>query len=700
MPRRLALLASTALIAAAQPAWAPAWAQDDTTALPELVVEAQRAAAAREQISPRLGATVTTIDRDQIQALPTGPGASFTELLYQVPGAVRDSFGELHLRGEHRGLQYRLNGITLPEGIQGFGSFLDARAVRDVSVLRGALPAQFGYRTGGVIDVNLRSGAMEPGGQVGVYGGSRGLFTTSMDYGLTAGGYDLFASGTFLRTDQGIEPPTASRSPLHNGSEQARGLVSLSRALDDNTRLSFIAGLSRNAFQIPNIAGRSPDFAAYGLASYDSRNLRASQLETNGFGVLALQHSQGQLDGQIALFTRYSRTHYRPDQIGDLMYTGVASNVTRESMAGGLQGDGAWRLHPDHTLRVGFSVMADRTRASNRSTVLPLDSDGEAIDSPFAITDRSSRLGWLYGAYIQDEWRLTDRLTLNAGLRFDYLDSYSRTGQVSPRINLVWQALENTRITLGYARYFTPPAQELITPGGLALFADTTGAPQNYVSGTVRPERSHYFNLGIDQRLNENLSVGFGAYYKNVRDLLDLGQFGNALVYTPFNYDRAQVYGVEFTANWRSRFFDAFANLALARAMARGIRSGQFNFEADELAYIENKYVRVDHDQLVTASAGVVARPWEGGRVAATMLAGTGLRRGFANTERMAPYATVNFSVAHEFRGPDGGRWTVRGDILNLFDARAQLRDGSGIGVGAPQFLPRRGFYAGLSRAF
>lgn len=695
MPRRLALLASTALIAAA-----PAWAQDDTTALPELVVEAQRAAAAREQISPRLGATVTTIDRDQIQALPTGPGASFTELLYQVPGAVRDSFGELHLRGEHRGLQYRLNGITLPEGIQGFGSFLDARAVRDVSVLRGALPAQFGYRTGGVIDVNLRSGAMEPGGQVGVYGGSRGLLTTSMDYGLTAGGYDLFASGTFLRTDQGIEPPTASRSPLHNGSEQARGLVSLSRALDDNTRLSFIAGLSRNAFQIPNIAGRSPDFAAYGLTGYDSRNLRASQLETNGFGVLALQHSQGQIDGQIALFTRYSRTHYRPDQIGDLMYTGVASNVTRESMAGGLQGDGAWRLHPDHTLRVGFSVMADRTRASNRSTVLPLDSDGEAIDSPFSITDRGSRLGWLYGAYIQDEWRLTDRLTLNAGLRFDYLDSYSRTGQVSPRINLVWQALENTRVTLGYARYFTPPAQELITPGGLALFANTTGAPQNYVSGTVRPERSHYFNLGIDQRLNENLSVGFGAYYKNVRDLLDLGQFGNALVYTPFNYDRAQVYGVEFTANWRSRFFDAFANLALARAMARGIRSGQFNFEADELAYIENKYVRVDHDQLVTASAGVVARPWEGGRVAATMLAGTGLRRGFANTERMDPYATVNVSVAHEFRGPDGGRWTVRGDILNLFDARAQLRDGSGIGVGAPQFLPRRGFYAGLSRAF
>jgi hypothetical protein len=110
--------------------------------------------------------------------------------------------------------------------------------------------------------------------------------------------------------------------------------------------------------------------------------------------------------------------------------------------------------------------------------------------------------------------------------------------------------------------------------------------------------------------------------------------------------------------------------------------------------------VRTDHDQLITASAGAVVRPWDGGRASATMLFGNGLRRGFANTEKQDPYVTFNLGLAQDFRLPDGGLWTARVDVLNLTDQRVQLRDGSGIGVGAPQFVARRGVFAGLSRAF
>ena len=42
----------------------------------------------------------------------------------------------------------------------------------------------------------------------------------------------------------------------------------------------------------------------------------------------------------------------------------------------------------------------------------------------------------------------------------------------------------------------------------------------------------------------------------------------------------------------------------------------------------------------------------------------------------------------------------VRFDILNLFDASYQLRDGSGVGVGAPQFGLRRSFLVGLTQKF
>lgn len=144
----------------------------------------------------------------------------------------------------------------------------------------------------------------------------------------------------------------------------------------------------------------------------------------------------------------------------------------------------------------------------------------------------------------------------------------------------------------------------------------------------------------------------------------------------------------------------AYANLAISRSTGRDIRSAQFTFEAEELAYIGNKWVRTDHDQLFTGSAGAVVKAWEGGRVSTNMLYGSGLRRGFANTGKLSPYATVNFGVQQDFTGPDKGLWTARLDVLNIFDTAYQLRDGSGIGVGAPQYGTRRGIFGGLSRAF
>jgi outer membrane receptor protein involved in Fe transport len=277
---------------------------------------------------------------------------------------------------------------------------------------------------------------------------------------------------------------------------------------------------------------------------------------------------------------------------------------------------------------------------------------------------------------------------------------YVTAGQVSPRVNLVWRPTGTTTLHAGYARTFTPPQFELVQNSTIAQFADTTGASPGTQNDPVRPERAHRFDAGVSQRLGGNLTVGVDAYYKDVRDLLDFGQFGNALIFTPFNYRRGKVYGVEFSGNWRSERWLVYGNLAVSRSAARDINSAQFTFDADELAYINNKYVRTDHDQLFTGSAGAVWKGWTDGRLAASMLYGNGLRRGFANSEKLASYATFNFGVAQDFRLQDGGTWTARLDLINAFDTSYQLRDGSGIGVGAPQFGLRRTVLAGLSRAF
>ncbi|MBL6456519.1 TonB-dependent receptor [Belnapia sp. T6] len=679
----------------------PALAQDATEAvLPELVVQAQRAAAARQDILARFGAREVTVDRQTIEALPGGADQPLNQVLLQTPGVVQDSFGDIHIRGEHRNLQYRLNGVQLPEGLSGFGQVFDARALRSVSVLTGALPAQFGFRTNAVIDLETRTGALDPGGSIGVYGGARGTLQPSANWAGLVGGWDVFTTGSFLRSNQGIENPTSSWQAINGQTQQLRGLAYAARQLDDTTRLSLIAGTSLNRFRIPTSRGQEPEFAAYGVSDLDSAGLRARQWERNWYGTAALQKSWGDIDLQVAPFIRYSSIHYVPSAVGELVFNGTASDVFRSSLAMGVQTDAAWRVAADHTIRAGFQFTGQRTGFRADTTVLPLDASGAAIDDPTTLRDRFGRTGWLYGGYLQDEWRITDRVTLNLGARWDQMVEGVAAGQLSPRVNLVWRATEATTLHAGYARTFTPPQFELVPGTTVERFLGTTGAPATLTNDPVRPERAHRFDIGVSHRVTQRLTLGVDAYYKDVEDLLDYGQFGNALIFTPFNYRRGRIYGVEFSGNWRGEHWLVYGNLALSRSMGKDIRSAQFTFDPEELAYIQGKYVRTDHDQLVTGSAGAVWRGWEGGRLSGSMLYGNGLRRGFANSEKLAPYATFNLGLQQDFTGPDRGRWTARLDLINVFDTSYQLRDGSGIGVGAPQFGTRRGVFAGLSRAF
>ena len=679
----------------------PAAAQDGAEAtLPELVVQAQRAAAARQGILARFGAREVTIDRRTIEGLPGGGNQPLNALIAQTPGVVQDSYGDIHVRGEHRNLQYRLNGVVLPEGLSGFGQVFDARALRSVSVLTGALPAQFGFRTNAVIDLETRSGALDPGGSIGMYGGARGTLQPSASWAGIAGGWDIFATGSLLQTDQGIENPARTRTALNGQSSQTRGLAYAARQLDETTRLSVIAGTSLNRFRIPVTPGQETGFTAFGDNAFDSRDLRARQWERNWYGVAAVQKTLGDVELQVAGFARSSSIHYVPDTVGETRFNGVASDVYRGSMTVGGQADASWRASANHTLRFGLQASREASRFRSQTTVLPLDANGDPQDDPFGLNDRTSRVGWLYGVYLQDEWRISDAVTLNLGLRADQMVQYTVNGQLSPRANLVWKPTETTTLHAGYARTFTPPQQELVQGQTLERFQNTTNAPESLRNDVVRPERAHRFDVGISQRIGPNLTLGVDAYYKDVRDLLDFGQFGSALIFTPFNYREGKVYGVEFSGNWRDERWLFYGNLAISRSTARDIRSAQFTFEADELAYIANKWIRTDHDQLFTGSAGAVLNAWEGGRVSVSSLYGSGLRRGFANTEKLSPYATVNLGVQQDFTGPDKGIWTARLDVLNVFDTAYQLRDGSGIGVGAPQYGTRRGVFGGLSRAF
>jgi len=654
---------------------------------------------ARDRLSPRFGASSYDMNRAAIETLPQGVDTSITKVLLQAPGVSQDSAvaGDIHVRNEHANVQYRINGITLPDGLSGFGHVLDTNFIGSLAVITGALPAQFGLRTAGIVDIQTESGnSLIPGGSIGIYGGSRETLSPTFDYANRFGNTEYFIAGRGFTSSLGIENPTPAPNAIHDRTYQGDLFSYTSTLLDDTTRVATIFGTTSNWYQIPNNPGQSflPGITSvFGVSSFDSANLNERQTEQNTFGVVALQKSVNGFDMQLASFMRYSTLHFIPDTVGDILFNGQATDVYRRSFASGLQADSAYRLTDAHTLRAGVTVSGESTMVSNVSTVLPTS----GVDAPFTITDENSKLGWIAGLYLQDEWRVTDELTINAGLRFDQMWQYVTANQLSPRINAVYKPFEGTTFHAGYARYFTPPQQALAGPVNAAAFVPTFVPPASTQQDPVLPERSHYFDAGVVHKLMPGLQVGLDAYYKIARDLLDDGTFGPGLVLDAFNYEKGENIGIELSTTYTSGDFKAYGNFAWARQIATNIVSNQYLFGADELAYIASHYVYTDHAQTWTGSAGA-SYLWKGTRFSADLIYGSGLRSGDYNTDHVPAYAQVNVGASREFTLPDVGQFTARIAIVNLFDTVYLIRDGSGIGVFAPQYGPRRGYYLALSK--
>jgi outer membrane receptor protein involved in Fe transport len=674
---------------------------DEVKKLEEVKVVGKRLDESRNSLSPDTGSTIYRFDRLEIETLPQGDSTPLNQVILQAPGVVQDSFGQLHVRGDHANVQYRIDGVFIPESISGFGQAFDARFADRINILTGALPAQYGYRTAGIVDIHTQAAGTGDGGSMGIYGGSHSDAEANAQLHGTNGAFSYYLTGSFVRNDLGIENPTAEREAIHDATRQSKGFAQLSYLLDNDSRVSFLYGSADNKFEIPNVPGQDPSFALAGHPPVPSDQLDARQNEKNIFQVLSFQQSVGvNLDYQLSLFHRYSDVAYHPDAAGDLQYNGIAAQILRRDDAMGVQADMGYRLGNNHTVRAGLYASHERFSVDNTSNVFPADDEGnQTSDVPLTIQDNSRIVGDLFGAYVQDEWTPTAKLTVNYGARFDWVDTVVKEHQLSPRLGLVYDLSSQTRIHAGYASYFTPPPTEKIDTTSIALFQGTTNALPSDANTAVKSERSNYFDAGISHQLTPSVTLGLDAYYRDVKHLQDEGQFGNALIFSAFNYERGKIYGVELSGSYKHEGWAAYANVAMSVAKAKNVETGQFNFDPDELAYIASNWVHLDHDQTVAGSAGVSYK-WHATTLSADLLYGSGLRRGFANTEHLPGYTQVNLALVQAFSLPGLGKLEGRIVVINAFDQSYELRDGTGIGVGAPQFGPRRALYGGLTKAF
>ena len=696
---------------------ARAAAAGSTPELKMVVVSATHLGPDRARISTRIGASSYTFDSRAIAGAPGGDNALLNQVILQAPDVTQDSFGQFHVRGEHNGVQYRINGIVLPEGVSAFGQVLDPRLISSVSLITGTLPAQYGLDTAGIIDIRTKSGARLHGGTLSLYGGSHGTVQPSVDAAGTVGTLSYFVAGDMLRNDLGIESPDGRSTPLHDHTTQYHGFGYVEDALDGDDRVALLIGSSIGRFQIPNLSGEQPSLGldVYGRRSFPSAALNENQREITHFGALSWLRRAGRLRLRTSLVARYSSLTFEPDPVGDLLYDGIAQSAYKRNVAYALQSDARLRLGPEHTLRAGVFVQQDRSTSDTASLVLPTDAAGVPIgDVPYTVVANGGKTEQIESLYVQDEWRALPHLTVNYGLRYDRFAAYARGNQVSPRANLVWRISPRTTVHAGYARYFSPPPFELVGANDLAPFVNTTAAPLSPGDALPQAERANDYDVGVSRAVTGRVRLGVDTYYKQSVNLIDEGQFGAPIILTPFNYRYGKQYGAELSASYTGPALQAYLNLAAQRAIGKQIDSAQFNFTSADLAYIAHHYIDLDHEQRWTGSGGV-SYGWRRTRASLDFLWGSGLRAdlalpagvttpyggtGIPNGAHLPYYTQVNVGVSHRFSIRGLGRVTARVDVINLFDARYQIRNGTGVGVGAPQYGPRRGVFVGISDAF
>jgi outer membrane receptor protein involved in Fe transport len=291
-------------------------------------------------------------------------------------------------------------------------------------------------------------------------------------------------------------------------------------------------------------------------------------------------------------------------------------------------------------------------------------------------------------------------------LRFDEVNEFTNENQVSPRVNAVWKATESTTVHAGYSRYFVPPPFELVAPTAIAHFNNTTAAPRVQQDDIVKAERSHYFDVVISQIVTPGLTVGFDGYYKLATNLIDEGQFGAPIILSAFNYARAHVAGAEFTLSYdqgrgRSMAMPPIRALWAPTSSRHSSTLGQTNWLTPRNITFISTMIRHGprrREQPTRSTRVRIPNPRS-----VDLLAQSGLRAStptVPNGASLPEYAAVNASIVQKLDLGLGQGTELRLDVLNIGDAVYEIRNGTGVGVGAPRFGIRRTILAGLTQRF
>ena len=651
------------------------------------------------------GVSKYTLTKHDIKDLPQGEATPLNDVLLQMPGVALDQNQEIHVRGEHLGIQYEMNGVLLPLDLNTdptFTQLLNSQFAKSVSLADGILPPRYGYRTAGVVEIKTKDGCDGGDNWFQMYGGQRDTVRPSFQLQGCEAKFSYYLTGLYLQSNLGFSSAVAAPDPIHDAIKEGQGFAYLTYQPTPLVKLSLMTGATYADSQFPNVPGLPAVWQLDDLdpAFYPSTAINSRLDQQDYFGVLALDGVVGEnVDYQLAYSAHYNNQNFHPDPIGELIYNGVSSHVFNSDFSNTLQGDLTYRFNSAHTFGTGFYLGEYGVEIDDHSLVFNVDDMGKQIGTtPISRGTSLNKINLVYGVYLQDTWTITKKLSVTFGSRWDLLDAFSVNSQFSPTINFVYKAWPDTTLHAGFARYFQIPNFQGISPAINNIFAGTSGSLGVASGGNLAPlpETDYYWDAGFTHQVLPNLVWGEDNYFRIDRHYLDEGQFGAVPIDAPLNYKRGYGGGVENTLSYNLPNLSLRLNVFVSREEDIGVATGQYNFDPAELAYLNKHYFVLDHTPLVGGSGGIAYR-WRQYLFTFDGLFSSGLRGGFANQEQLPKVWQFNLSASRFFNIPMLGQIENRGILLNIFDRTNLIRPASGIGVFQAAYGPRITVYDALT---
>ena len=604
---------------------------------------------ASEVVAAESSAPPTVVSGDQIrEGLPGAEQMSSLRFITETAPGAFVLHDHLHVRGGHQ-IDWILNGVPIPNTnmSSNVGRTLDPKDIEEVEISQGGYGAQSGDRTFAQINIFTRSGfEYDNDGDLTLTYGSFHQTNDQLNFGAHSRKFAYYVSATGNRTDLGLEPPVRE---IEHAQGNGQGLfTSMNYRLNDTNQFAWTASFRRDRFQIPvdpNDTDPTSD-TYFGIRDIDQeRDFFATFSWAHTFNASTLL--------TISPFYRNNNARYIGSENDPLV-----ANSGNTSNYAGAQVEVKY-VHGRHNLIAGVYSFYQR------NNLLFSLRDNTQTPSQFESVE-TIPTGGLVAEYVNDQFKPSKWLTLNAGVRVTHFAGVVSENAVSPRVGATIEIPNIHWVLRGfYGTYYQAPP--LYTVGG-AVF-QLAAATGDFGFTPLRGERDiqREFGLTIPFR---GWVLDTTHFQTSSRNFLDHDVLGASNILLPLTTPNARNWG--FQASIRSpliarrlRIHAAFADMT---AQYRGQPLGgllEGAGEPDDGTDCTMAYCYLDHDQRVNLTAGFQVRmPWQM-NLTGNMVYGSGVLAA-DGPGHLPSHTTGDLYISKSF----AERWQLGVTVLNVSNSR------------------------------